>query len=162
MTFAVEAPTRDPQILEELAPLWVEMQEHQIEVASYEGTNRDLDGGWAHRRREYAELLDSGGAILVVRIDGAIAGYCAVRLTTGGDSTWTTTGIAHVNTLAVRPGWRGRGIGSALIDAASAFATEADADILELEVMPGNDEARRLYERLEFEPVEVVMHRRLR
>jgi ribosomal protein S18 acetylase RimI-like enzyme len=53
----------------------------------------------------------------------------------------------RVISLWVEPGVRGRGIGRALLDAAVAFAGEAE---VRLSVADGNDSARRLYERYGF------------
>ena len=50
--------------------------------------------------------------------------------------------------LAVDEGWRGRGIGTALMDAAEAWARGRGYDTLELDVADPNGDARRLYERL--------------
>ena len=50
--------------------------------------------------------------------------------------------------LFVAPDHRGRGVGTALIMHARHHAEEAGADRLELHTAPGNDGARRLYERL--------------
>ena len=50
--------------------------------------------------------------------------------------------------IAVDEGWRGRGIGTALMDAAEAWARGRGYDTLELDVADPNGDARRLYERL--------------
>ncbi len=50
--------------------------------------------------------------------------------------------------IAVLDGWRGRGIGSALMRAAEDWARERGLDVLELEVATPNEGGRRLYERL--------------
>jgi GNAT superfamily N-acetyltransferase len=72
--------------------------------------------------------------------DGVLA------LTKRGANAW------FVDVVYVRPGARGRGIGTALIRAAIEHAG-ADAT-LELEVLESNVGARRLYERLNFATVE--------
>ena len=50
--------------------------------------------------------------------------------------------------IAVDEGWRGRGIGTALMDAAEAWARETGLDALELDVADPNGDAMRLYQRL--------------
>jgi ribosomal protein S18 acetylase RimI-like enzyme len=55
--------------------------------------------------------------------------------------------------LAVRDGFRERGIGGRLLEAALAAIRERGAPAVSLSVELGNDRARRLYERAGFEPV---------
>lgn len=157
----IEPPSSDPASIDELGPLWAELQRHQLVVATYDGLNHDLEAGWLARRAEYVDALADGGAIIRARQGNVLVGYCAVRLHLGPDSTWSTTGIAQVITLVMAPEARGVGIGRSLLDAAAAIAVAHGADLLELEVMPGNDDARRFYDRSGFEAAEVVLHRRL-
>lgn len=57
-----------------------------------------------------------------------------------------------VDGLAVADGWRGRGIGSALIVALTEEARARGYRSLRLDVADHNDRARALYERLGFDP----------
>ncbi|MDP2084874.1 MAG: GNAT family N-acetyltransferase [Gemmobacter sp.] len=57
-----------------------------------------------------------------------------------------------VDGLAVAEGWRGRGLGSALIEALAAEARARGYARLRLDVADQNDRARALYERLGFDP----------
>ena len=56
----------------------------------------------------------------------------------------------YLDTLATRPEARGRGVGSALVEAVAKRAREAGHARLGLLVEPANDGARRLYARLGF------------
>lgn len=58
-----------------------------------------------------------------------------------------------IGNVAVRPDWRGRGIGRALVEAALETAERRGGAWVGLEVREDNPVARRLYERLGFEPV---------
>jgi RimJ/RimL family protein N-acetyltransferase len=61
--------------------------------------------------------------------------------------------IGHVIGMMVRPGWQGRGVGAALVDAALAEARgPARLEVLTLTVTDGNGAAVRLYERAGFVP----------
>lgn len=62
-------------------------------------------------------------------------------------------GEAEILTLAVRPAGRRRGLGRALVEAASAEARAAGADRLFLEVAADNAAAIALYTACGFEPV---------
>lgn len=57
-----------------------------------------------------------------------------------------------VDGLAVAEGWRGRGLGSALIEALADEARARGYARLRLDVADQNDRARALYERLGFDP----------
>jgi L-phenylalanine/L-methionine N-acetyltransferase len=58
----------------------------------------------------------------------------------------------HVATIGmmVAPEWRGRGVGSALMEAAIAWCRESGVEKLELSVYPDNDAARALYAKFGF------------
>jgi ribosomal protein S18 acetylase RimI-like enzyme len=55
-------------------------------------------------------------------------------------------GTFYVNGLATLPGYRGRGLGSKLLEAANDLAAEAGCDELSIEVFEQNEGAVRLYE----------------
>ena len=80
--------------------------------------------------------------IYVVRtIDCPVAGFCAF---------WLVVDEIHINNVAVRPQFRGRGIGTALLHHVLAEARQLGARRATLEVRASNEPARRLYERLGF------------
>lgn len=64
-----------------------------------------------------------------------------------------------IDGLAVDEAWRGRGVGSALIEALADLARERGYGSLRLDVADENTRARALYERLGFDP---AGHHRLR
>jgi len=53
--------------------------------------------------------------------------------------------------MMVADGWRGRGVGSALLDDAIAWARDKGAHKVALQMWPHNDRARALYEKFGFE-----------
>lgn len=80
--------------------------------------------------------------ILVVRTDEcAVAGFCAF---------WLVSDEIHLNNVAMRPGFRGQGIGTALLHHVFAEARQLGARRATLEVRASNEKALRLYERLGF------------
>ena len=84
-----------------------------------------------------AELLATPGTFVFTAADGFILVRAA------GDE-------AEVLTLAVAPGARRTGIGSALVEAAASYAFGLGAQALFLEVGVGNAPARALYRQLGF------------
>jgi len=83
---------------------------------------------------------------LVARVGDEVVAYAGV---------WLMVDEAHITTFAVIPGWRRRGIGSALLQAVMDLAIEMGAVEGTLEVRLSNLEARRLYEKYGFRPVGV-------
>src|SRR5215217_5926907 len=80
--------------------------------------------------------------IYVVRTpECAVAGFCAF---------WLVFDEIHINNVAVRPQFRGQGIGTALLHHILGEAKQLGAKRATLEVRASNDAARRLYERLGF------------
>ena len=71
----------------------------------------------------------------------AVAGFCAF---------WLVFDEIHINNVAVRPAYRGRGLGTALMQHVLAESSRLGAHRATLEVRSSNEGARRLYERLGF------------
>ncbi|MFF3171032.1 GNAT family N-acetyltransferase [Streptomyces sp. NPDC057900] len=97
--------------------------------------------------RYRAEVTDPGAAfagdVLLVALLGDAAVGCVV-VTSPAD------GQAEIKRLWTDPGFRGRGIASALLDAALARAAEIGADTVRLSVWAWRTGAIALYERLGF------------
>lgn len=108
-----------------------------IEVESESFTNP-----WT--RDMYASELREGSVcrILVVRTrEHPVVGFCAF---------WLVCDEIHINNLAIRPGLRGRGLGTALVREVLAQAQVLGARRATLEVRASNAAALRLYRRLGF------------
>jgi ribosomal-protein-alanine N-acetyltransferase len=104
------------------------------------------DAAWS-AESWWAELAGRPRRSYVVLEGGdGIEGYAGVDL--GGD-------VADVMTLAVVPGWRGRGLGDLLVGELVRRAGKSGAGSVMLEVRADNGPARRLYERHGFEEVSV-------
>jgi len=95
-------------------------------------------------REMYGWELQNRGVchIYVVRTrDCLVAGFCAF---------WLVFDEIHINNLALRPQFRGRGYGTALMHHVLAEGRRLGARRATLEVRAGNAGALRLYERLGF------------
>lgn len=84
---------------------------------------------------------------LVAELDGWLAGYIRVRPVTELQENAHVLGVMG---LAVAPGARRRGVGSALLAAAEQLARTRGARKLSLHVLSTNTAALALYERLGF------------
>ena len=95
------------------------------------------------RRRRMVEDVEREEAIvLVAEVGGQVVGELGLYL--------ARYGVADLG-MAVAPGWRGRGIGSALLAEAIDRARKAGAHKVALQVWPHNAAAIALYERFGFQ-----------
>jgi ribosomal-protein-alanine N-acetyltransferase len=72
------------------------------------------------------------------------------RLVTGFCAFWLVFDEIHINNVAVRPEFRGQGLGTALLHHVFAEARQLGARRATLEVRASNEGAKRLYQRLGF------------
>ena len=80
--------------------------------------------------------------IFIVRTtECPVAGFCAC---------WLVFDEVHINNVAIRPAYRGQGLGTALLQHVLAEGRRLGARRATLEVRASNAGARRLYERLGF------------
>jgi ribosomal-protein-alanine N-acetyltransferase len=80
--------------------------------------------------------------VYVIRTDeGSVAGFCAF---------WKVVDQIHINNLAIHPDFRGRGLGTVLLNEVLVAAERLGAPNATLEVRRSNERARRLYERAGF------------
>lgn len=69
-----------------------------------------------------------------------------------GFSTFAARPLMNIHDVAVHPDFRNRGIGTALFAEAEKVAHKRGCCKLTLEVLSGNEKAKRLYQRLGFKP----------
>jgi ribosomal protein S18 acetylase RimI-like enzyme len=120
---------------------------------------------WRERRALYEDLFRRPDTfLLLARSGGELVGYAlghVAEATEGWTSdTWVTGDrIGELESLAVLPGRRGAGIGSALLDAVDReFERIGVRDVI-VGVLPGNMGAIRLYERRGFRPTWLYLSR---
>jgi ribosomal protein S18 acetylase RimI-like enzyme len=133
-------------------------QEHSLDVG--EARARRTAGGFSYLNAHVAELAGKpAGMMLGYVIDGPTdddrAGVAALPAPVRPfvELEHEVPGTFYVNALAVRPGLRGRGIGTRLMRAAEDGAKAAGADALSIQVFSQNTDALRLYERLGYRRV---------
>lgn len=144
----------EPGDVETLADLWVQLAREQREHGSYvlPDANREtiLETLEAHR---------VGDGLLVARLEGELAGFASFSVERGTFSLSATRGL--LSNLYVRPAYRNRGVGSALLEAVERSLAEQGADVLVLEAMADNEAARRFYRRNGYEEYRVALERSL-
>jgi GNAT superfamily N-acetyltransferase len=107
---------------------------------------------WAEFEREVPDELwdhDDGDAehdLVLLADDVGLA-----VLDRKSERTWL------LDLLYVRPSARGKGLGAELVRAAAEHVQEQGAEMLALEVLESNGDARRLYDRLGFRTIERVL-----
>jgi aminoglycoside 6'-N-acetyltransferase len=99
---------------------------------------------------------------LVAEADGAVVGMIELWLRRPRDRNNARPPRieAHLG-ISVAPDWRGRGVGSALLEAGEAWAIEHGAERMDLGLDAANVDARRLYERLGYEVHGLSMDKRI-
>jgi RimJ/RimL family protein N-acetyltransferase len=94
------------------------------------------------RQRTAADVEAEDTVVLVAEADGKPVGQLGLHL--------APYGVADLGML-VAAGWRGRGVGTVLLDEAVRRAREAGAHKIALQVWPHNTAAIALYERFGFQ-----------
>ncbi len=132
----------------ELEPLWKSLMKHHAEIAPQLGPTRAPDEAWERRKAFYEEVLQkSGSFILLAERDGKPVAYALVHLEKGS-VTWKTGDVKGVlETIAVLPDDRGKGVGGALFERALQELNTIGIKDISLEVISTNYDAIRFYER---------------
>ena len=87
--------------------------------------------------------------LLIAELDGRPAGFAFLEPAV---DYFTGQADGHVGMVAVVDSAEGRGVGAALMRAAEDWARRHGYPRLHLNVFAGNDRARRMYERLGYQP----------
>lgn len=110
-----------------------------------------------------AQCAKDQGTILIAECDGQVAGYAVVYVGLGvtNDRDEIDHRYARIGDLCVAEGFRGKGIGQALIAECEARTRAAGVRLLTIRHDPMNVRPAELYDRLGFKPVQVVREKRL-
>jgi ribosomal-protein-alanine N-acetyltransferase len=122
---------------------WIEPMGGDDDLAGVlEVENESFTNPWTREMYSWELQNRSVCHIFVVRTaDCKVAGFCAF---------WLVFDEIHINNVALRPKFRGRGIGTALLHHVLTEARNLGARRATLEVRASNEGARRLYDRLGF------------
>ncbi|WP_018231452.1 GNAT family N-acetyltransferase [Thioalkalivibrio thiocyanodenitrificans] len=126
----------------------------------------DLAAGEAIIDRYLDGLLsrvdETGGAVYLAEDEGRVVGYVCVRGSVVPDEPDERQDpYSFMAELFVRPELRRSGVGSLLVERAEAFAREAGAYKMELNVLARNASALRFYEGHGYASRVVVMSKRM-
>jgi ribosomal protein S18 acetylase RimI-like enzyme len=139
--------------LDELEPLWRALYEHHMALTPHLRDRRcPYEQAWEAHRQTRTEWLASepDSFVLAVQDGERYVGYAYVRVRPGARFavSWSASDpLAELSILAVLPEARGKGIGSALLDAVEARLRELRIDDMKIDVVTTNTDAMRLYER---------------
>jgi ribosomal protein S18 acetylase RimI-like enzyme len=138
--------------LDEVAAWWITLASHHYSVGSALSAIAPPVGAaesWPARRRQYeAWSLEPGWRLLVADDEGTVCGYAAARITPSASAWDFGAHVGRLETLAVLPSARGRGVGTALLESIRARWRDAGVRFATVSVIAGNDGAQRFYDRL--------------
>lgn len=138
--------------LDDLQPLWEALHRHHLKVApelAALAPARTPQESWQVRRAHYVELFEDRSTFtLIAELDSAAIGYALAHLRYREES-WQTGEVAELETLAVRPDHRGRGVGTRLMRALFEELDGMNVSEWSVGVIAANQEALRFYGRFE-------------
>jgi GNAT superfamily N-acetyltransferase len=141
-----------PADIDEIAALWRALLDHIAELPEAIVPIRPFEQSWPIERREMLDALAGDAFVLIARRDGSVAGYTFVAIE-GPDPVWYTGDLrAELRHVSVADGERGRGVGTALLDAVDAELERRGVEDMEIGVDAANRDAARLYERRGYRP----------
>lgn len=156
---SVEIAKKGAGAVDGLRDLWLELHHHHQRVQPG-WTYKDDDASWAARRAAYVRWLSGDGFVLLARRDGEPVGYALVDVRTEPDDTWASDDrVAHIRSLLVRPGGRGEGLGTRLLDRIDAELDALGVRDVWIDALAANDRAIDLYERRGFRPAVLYLAR---
>jgi len=138
----IEPATMDD--VEVIANQWLDLAAEQLQYGSHLRVSANSEVIRIALARHVAD-----DTALVARAD-AIAGFVSFEIVDGVFEERVTRG--RIQNLYVRPEWRDRGAGSALLEAAESTLADAGAERIAVEAMAPNEDAKRLYESRGYEP----------
>ncbi len=110
----------------------------------------------------HARAAETGGAVLVAQLDGAVVGHMVLTFEKHG--VYVREALrehAHIADLFVRAAHRGRGIGQALLARAETMALARGVPRITLGVVAGNNIAERTYRRFGYDTYALEMSKDL-
>lgn len=144
--------------LDSLVDLWVELAEGQKAF----GSHLFAEANRTPIRESVARHIAVDGIVVArdeTTTDGGddVVGFVMFEVEAGTYEQDVTRGT--VSNLFVLPGRRDAGVGSRLLDAAERRLREMGVDVVALDVMAGNESARRFYRRHGYRPHRIELEK---
>jgi GNAT superfamily N-acetyltransferase len=140
-------PTR-PEDIASVAAIYLSQARHHTALDPVEYRVPDRDAVLARFTAEL-EAAEEEDLHIVAVVDGVVVGQLdAIGGRRRSPGSMRVQRASASIGIAVLDGWRGRGIGTALMAAAEDWARGRGLEVLELDVATPNHGGRRLYERL--------------
>jgi ribosomal protein S18 acetylase RimI-like enzyme len=150
----VDVRTAAPGDAAAVADLWLDLAADQRRHGSHLLTDTN--------REAVAEALARSavdGRLHVAVSDGEIVGFARYRVERGPLDTDVSRGV--VSDLYVTPDWRREGVGSALLTTVEVALRDQGIEVVALEALARNADARRFYERRGYRPHRIEFERPL-
>lgn len=109
------------------------------------------DWKWRKKRHIDGDIEANAPGILVAEEGGEVIGYITTRLD-------KATGIGWIPNMAVAEGWRGKGVGKALMEAALQYLKESGMKYAKIETLDQNEMGMEWYPRVGFREVARQIH----
>jgi GNAT superfamily N-acetyltransferase len=155
----IEIRARREEDFEALVELDLDSARHHVALDPdlYRLPARDAVADFLRRR-----LADPAREVLVAVVDGRVVGEVDVRIEEAPDPGSILRPVPTADLgISVAEGWRGQGIGEALMAAAEASARRRGAERIVLDMHAANGGARRFYHRLGYREFGRLLRRRL-
>ena len=152
-------PRRDEDF-EALVELDLDSARHHVSLdpGFYRMPDRDAVAAFLRRR-----LADPEREVLVAVADGQVVGQVDVTIADAPDPGSIVRPVRTADLgISVAEGWRGRGIGEALMSAAEDSARRRGAEQIVLDMASANEGALRFYHRLGYREHGLLLRRRIR
>ena len=110
---------------------------------------REPQEAWQRRHQEYLDWINDAGGVIFLATDSEagsdeIVGYAALHLIMSGAAIDLGETVGHVETLAVKPEYRGKGVGAALLAACERKLERREIEFWSIETLASNERALRL------------------
>ncbi len=152
--------------LTKVKPLWKRMIADYKEMSDGIWVIREPQEAWQRRHQEYLDWINDGGGVIFLATDSEtgtdeIVGYAALHFVTSEAAIDLGESVGNVETLAVKPEYRGKGVGKALLAACQRELERREIEFWSIETLASNERALRLYQREGFQPFLVRLVRRV-